>query len=182
MAKFCKMLYLCCFLAGFMIFLFMGKELLNDISLLNIDALKEIKNETLDKGAFFNYLLWRRVLILAAGMLFWWWNWGKWFLYGTIGVSAGSMGICMYICLVRYRLKGLFLWFFLYFPHILFYGAVVICAMMLSTRMIRERQEKIKFLLQKGRWVILLLIVFFLGIYMESYVNTALLQDYLDFF
>ncbi len=178
----CKMLYLWSFFAGFLLFLLLGKSFIEDISLLSVGALREIKNCMPESDDFWNYILWRRLLFLAAGVIIWWWGFGRWFVYGLIGSAAFSMGICMYTCLMRYRLKGLFLWFFLYFPQAVFYGAALICGMMLSIGTFRTKAEKLKYLWQNIIWLLLTIIMFSLGVYMESCVNVALLQDYLEIF
>lgn len=178
----CKVLYLSCFFAGFMVFLILGKGFLDNLMLLNVNSLREIKDCSIDKAAFFQYICWRRMLVLAAGFLFWWWGFGKWFAYGVLGCAGFSMGACMYTCLLRYHFKGIFLWIFLYFPHVLFYAVVLICGMILSTGVFRIKAEKLKFLWQNGLWELLLLILLALGIYSEGYINVALLQNYLQFF
>lgn len=177
-----KMIYLGCFLAGFVLFLILGKTFLDDNLLLNVNSLREVKDSTIDKGAFFRYISWRRLLVLAAGIFLWWKGFGKWVIYGVLGFSGVTMGACMYTCLFRYHFKGIFLWFFLYFPHLLFYAAALFCGMILTIGRYPDKNEKIKFLWQ--HWLIVMGFgaAFFLGLYAECYINVPLLQDFLQFF
>lgn len=178
----CKMLYLGCFLAGFILFFILGKDFLNDISLLNVNALREIRDSTIDKGAFMQYIFLRRMLLLAAGVLAWWWGFGKLYVYGVWACFGFAMGACMYTCLLRYALKGLFLWFFMYFPHVLFYAVALFCGMILSNGVNRSKADKLKFLWQNSLWVFLLLILLGIGIYTESHMNVSMFQDFLQYF
>ena len=168
--------------AGLVVFFFLGKEFALNSFLLDADALKEIRDNSIDRGAFFQYVLARRLLAFAAGVLAWWWGFGKLYLYGVIGGCSFVMGACFYISLVRYPFTGLFLWFFLYFPHMIFYAAALFCGMILAAGVFRTRVEKVKYLWQNGVLVFVIVLVYVVGIYCESYLNVPLLQNFLEYF
>lgn len=178
----CKMIYLCFFGAGFVIALLLGKDFLDKAGILNVNALKEVRNTSFDKKDFLQYIFRQRILLLAIGAVLWWWNLGKLYVYGILGWAGFSMGICMYTCLLRYALKGIFLWFFMYFPQVLFYTTAMICGMILSSGVHRDKAEKIKFLFQNGLLVLLLIVFCGLGIYTEGTWNAAMLKDFLQYF
>ncbi len=178
----CKMLYLWCFFAGFVLLWIMGKDFWDNISLLSVNTLREIKDSTIDKSAFGQYVLWRRLFVLGTGACFWWWNLGKWYIYGVCGSCGISMGACMCTCLMRYRFKGIFLWFFLYFPYVIFYCGAVLLGLIMAGGSFKNRAEKIRFLWQKGVFVLAMAVLLFLGIYTESHTNVTMLQDFLQFF
>ncbi len=177
-----KMIFFLSFLVGFILFLFLGKNFLEDAAILNVASLQEIKDNTIDKGDFGGYILWRRLLLLAVGFLLWWWGFGKLYVYGVLASCSFTMGACMYICLLRYKIKGLFLWFFLYFPHVLCYAAALFCGMIISLNIYRNKADKLKYLLQNGLIILLMLGLVCLGMYCESYINVALLQNFLQYF
>lgn len=167
---------------GLAVFFFLGKEFVGNSALLDADALKAIRDNTIDRGIFFQYVLVRRLLVLAAGIVAWWWGFGKLYLYGMLGGCGFVVGACFYICMVRYPFTGLFLWFFLYFPHMIFYAAVLFCGMILAAGRFRTREEKVKYLWQKGRLLCVIVLVYAVGIYCESYLNVPLLQNFLQYF
>lgn len=177
-----KMIYMGCFLAGFSLFLILGKAFLENNTLLNVRALQEIKDCVIDKGSFFRYILWRRLFVLGICLFLWWKGFGKWVIYGVIGWGGVTMGACMYTCLFRYHFKGIFLWFFLYFPHLLFYVAALICGMILTVGKHPDKTEKIKFLWQHWLFVAGFIGAFVFGMYTECCWNVSLLQDFLQFF
>ena len=177
-----KMLYLGCFLAGFVLFLMLGKAFLDNNPLLDVNSLKEIKDNIIDKGAFFRYISWRRILVLSGCLFLWWKGFGKWVIYGVLGWTGATMGACLYTCLFRYHFKGIFLWFFFYFPHLLCYMTALICGMILTIGKYAGKSDKLKFLQQQWLIVAAFIAAFFLGLYTECYINVSILQDFLRFF
>lgn len=177
-----KMIFLGCFLAGFVLFLILGKTFLDDNLLLHVGALREIKDSTIDKDAFFRYIAWRRLLLVGVCLWLWWKGFGKWVIYASLGWIGAAMGACMYTCLFRYHFKGIFLWIFLYFPHLLCYAAALFCGMILTVGKIPNKAEKIKFLWQHWLFVLGFGVAVLLGMYAESYINVSMLQDFLQFF
>lgn len=177
-----KNIFVAGFIAGLAIFFFLGKEFVEDTGLLDSYSLIEIRDSSIDKATFFVYLFWRRMLLLGIGVLFWWWGFSRLYLYGMIGCSGIIMGACLYISLLRYPLTGLFLWFFLYFPHMIFYAGVVLCGMILAVGKFQKKEEKMKFVWQNAPVVLLLLALFVLAIYSESYWNVSLLRMFLEYF
>ena len=168
--------------AGLLVFFFLGREFAENSALLDADALKEIRDNSIDKGEFFRYVLVRRLWIFAVGVLAWWWGVGKLYLYGVIGGCGFVMGACFFISLARYPFTGLFLWFFIYFPHMIFYAVALFCGMILAKRIWRTRKEKLNYLWQNGLLVCLMILVYAVGIYCESYLNVPLLQNFLEYF
>lgn len=181
-AKAFKIICLGCFFAGFTLFFLLGEEFAGSNTLLDVAALCKVKDSMIDKKGFYTYILYRRSVFLILGLLFWWWRFGKYYVYTLTGACAFSMGGCMYTCLLRYSLKGLFLWCFLYFPHAFFYTGVLFCALLLCHTPFHTKKEKIRFLYQNILPAMLLLVLFGMGIYSEAYVNITLLQDFLAFF
>ena len=177
-----KMLMGLSFLVGFILFLFMGSEFCEELSLLDVASLQEIKDNTIDKRGFLGYILSRRLLLLAAGGFLWWWGFGKWYVYGVLGGLSFTMGACMYISLMRYHVMGLFLWFFLYFPHVICYAGALFCGMILARYAFKSRIDKVKYLWQNSVLITVLAAMLALGIYCESYVNVALLKSFLQYF
>lgn len=180
--SFFKIWILCSFIAGIVVFFFLGKEFVENSDLLDTDALKQIRDNAIDKKEFFQYVLAKRLLVLAAGILAWWWCVGKWYLYGVLTYCSFMMGACLFISMARYPFTGLFLWFFLYFPHMLFYTASLFCAMIVGTGKFHTREEKIKYILQQGLLVCVVMLCYVVGIYCESYWNVSLLQGFLKYF
>ena len=119
---------------------------------------------------------------MGAGVLAWWWGFGKLYMYGIWGGCSIVMGACLYISLMRYPFTGLFLWFFLYFPHMIFYAGVIFCGMILTAAAVRGREEKVKYLWQSGLVVCVLVGLYAVGIYCECYINVPLLQLFLEYF
>ncbi len=170
------------FLAGIVIFLVYGEEIIANTDLLNQDALKEIRDCSMDKKKFFEYVLVKRILLFGMGILAWWWGLGKVYLYIVLSVCSFTMGAFVWVSLYRYPFTGLFLWFFLFFPHIIFYFAVLFCGIMLKSGMHRSREEKIRYLWKNAWKVSLLICLYIIGIYCESYLNVSLLQKFLEVF
>lgn len=167
---------------GLAVFFFLGKEFVENTALLDADALKEIRDNTIDKGKFFRYIFIRRLLLFVTGVVLWWWGFGRIYMYGVLGGCSIVMGACLYISLMRYPFTGLFLWFFLYFPHMIFYAGTLFCGMIMTNSVLRSKEEKIKYLWQNGLLVLILVSLYVLGIYNESYLNVALLQNFLQYF
>ncbi len=177
-----KMIFLGCFLAGFVLFLILGKTFLEDSLLLQVSALREIKDSAIDKDAFFRYIAWRRLFLVGVCVWLWWKGLGKWGIYTCLGWIGATMGACMYTCLFRYHFKGIFLWIFLYFPHLLCYAAALFCGMILTVGKLPGKSEKIKFLWQHWLFVLGFGVAILLGMYAEGYINVSMLQDFLQFF
>lgn len=177
-----KKLIVLCFAAGFFCFMLLGESRLEQWSLLNQNALRLIRDSHIEKRAYFWYLCVPWLLIFLAAAMAWWWNKGRIFVLALVGTGSVSMGVCMAVCLLRYHLKGLFLWLLLYFPQILFYGAASGCGLMLCRSTVKTKPEKLLFLWQNLLWAIGALLCCLAGIYCESYLNSSLLQAYLFFF
>lgn len=177
-----KNLVLLLFATGFFCFLIFGGRFLDEISLLDSGSLKQIRDIEIDKSNFFRYLcLPHLCLLLICGVL-WWNHWGKMVTYTLLGLMAGSLGMCLAVSLVRYRLKGIVLWILLYFPHMFFYFLALICGIALCYNVERGHREKLNFLLQNITWLLGALFSWLLGLYCECYIGSSLLQTYLQFF
>lgn len=177
-----KMIYLGSFLLGFVLFWLFGKNVLEQNVLLNVTALREVKDSAIDISDFFQYIAWRRMLLFGAAVIIWWKGFEKWFVYGMFGYMGMAMGISMYTCLFRYHIKGIFLWAVLYVPQVICYLTAMVCFMLLTEEHLKDKQEKIKFIWKKWLPVIGCLAAYVLGIYAESYLNVPLLQSFLQFF
>lgn len=84
--------------------------------------------------------------------------------------------------LYRYPFTGIFLCFFLFFPHMIFYFAAMICGIMLKSSINNSRQEKVQYLWKNAWKVSLMVLLYIMGIYCESYLNVSLLQKFLEVF
>lgn len=170
------------FAAGFFCFFIFGGTFIEDLTLLDSASLKQIRDVELDKGAFFRYLcLSHMVLFILCGFL-WWYQWGKACMYVLIGLGAMKLGLCLAVVLMRYRLKGIVLWVVLYFPHVIFYFAGLLCGMVFCQHIAKSRAEKVQVLFQNILWLLCALGVWLLGVYFECYISSGILQTYLQYF
>ena len=170
------------FLAGVVLFFVYGGEIAADTNLLNQDALKEIRDCSMEKKEFFEYVLTKRILIFGVGGLIWWCGFGKVYLYTVLTICSFTMGAFVWGSLYRYPFTGIFLWFFLFFPHMIFYLAAIICGIMLKSSINRSSEEKLQYLWKNIWKVILLVLLYIMGIYCESYLNVSQLQKFLEVF
>lgn len=177
-----KNLVLLLFAAGFFCFLIFGARFMDDISLLNSASLRRIRDTQIDKGAFFRYLCLSHMLLLLFCVVCWWFQWGKKCIYTLVSLGSIILGVSLAVSIIRYHIKGIVLWFILYFPHTLFYFAALACGIALSRDVGRSRTEKIHFLLQNFIWLLGALMMWLIGLYMECYMSTSILQNYLQHF
>ncbi len=177
-----KIIYFVSLAIGFGALLFLGKDFPEMTKLLDSESLIGIRDNDINKNDFFGYILSSRTLLLAAGIFFWWWNLGKMYLCIAAAGLGAVMGSCLHICFLRYPLTGLLLWFMLYFPHMLFYAGAIFCGIILSSKKLRGREEKLKYLHQKEMLVLILLGLYALAVYAEAYWNVPLLQMFLQYF
>ncbi len=183
-----KLVYGISFVIGFFLFAIWGKEFAEENGLLSVEALRAVKDTMLDKAAFFRYVFWRRVLWLFLFVFAWWWGYGRWYIYGLFAFSGFAMGACLQTALLRYSVKGLTLWIFLYLPYAIFYGGAFFFAMLLCKKEqqelqgVRERGKRLQFLLQNILSIAGILLMTILGIYGEACVNPGLLRNYLQYF
>lgn len=177
-----KLIYAIAFLAGFLLFAVFGKTFVAESTLLDVDSLRGVKDAVVDKPAFLQYIFWRRMLWVAAGICIWWWNYGTLYIYGLLGCCGFVMGACLQTCIMRYSMKGVVLWIFLYFPQVIFYAGAFFCGMMLCTGVGKSKPDKIKFLWQNILLLILLACLYAIGIYGEGKLNVEILQSYLQYF
>jgi len=202
-----KMIYAFGFLTGFVIFAILGEKLVTESGLLDVDSLRKVRDTILDDAAFLQYVFRRRILWLLAGILAWWWGFGKWYIYGILGGYGFVMGACLQTAIMRYSIKGIMLCVFLYFPQVIFYAGTIFCAIILAdtipARIVakwpalqnsslsdgvsghgvhRTGAEKFRALMQKGLILLWMLGLYAVGIYCEGRWNVMLLQKYLQFF
>lgn len=177
-----KWIYPATLFLGFgMLFLF-GGAFVEESALISVSALREIKDASIDCASFFEYISWRRIAVLALFFVLWWKNLGKWMLFVLTGWCGMTMGMSLYVCLLRYYLKGIFLWFFLYVPQILFYALALLCGLMLCSIKASGKGEKLDHTALQYLLIAALLAMVLCGMYAESYWNVALLQDFLKIF
>ncbi len=177
-----KKLLLLLFAAGFFFFFLFGKGVVENITLLDGTSLRNIRDMQMDKGAFFRYLCLSHVILIVFCGFFWWYQWGKACMYTLMGFGATTLGVCFAISIVRYHLKGILLWVVLYFPHTIFYFLALLCGVALSQNIGKNCHEKTNALLQNFVWLLGGLCAWLLGMYCESYVSSAILQNYLQYF
>lgn len=177
-----KWIYPAALLVGFGGLLLFGRAFVEDSTLISVSALREIKDASIDCAAFFKYISWRRIALLVLFLALWWKNLGKWLLFALTGWYGMTMGMSLYVCLLRYYLKGIFLWSFLYFPQILFYALALLCGLLLCSVKTSEKGEKLNRSAMQYLLIPALLAMLLCGMYAESYWNVALLQDFLKFF
>lgn len=177
-----KNLALLLFAAGFFCFLLFGGEYLADWTLLDDTALRQIRDSRIERQNFFWYLCGAYMLPGAIWCLLWWCGFGKKTTLAFLSAGALTMGGCLAVCLMRYNIKGLFLWFVLYFPQAIFYTGALLCGLVLSWERPGGKEEKTTFLLQHMVWLAGGILSLVMGIYCESYWSSALLQSYLKIF
>ena len=170
------------FLAGLFVFFVYGREIVTDTNWLNQALLKEIRDCPFDGKKFLEYVLAKRMLLFGVGVFVWWWGIGNVYLHIVLAVCSFTMGAFLWVSLYRYPFTGAFLWFFLFFPHMIFYIASMICGIMLKTTIKSSRQEKIQYLWKNIWKVSLMLLLYIIGIYCESYLNASLLKKFLAVF
>ena len=170
------------FLAGLFVFCVYGREIVTDTNWLDQGTLKEIRDCSLDEKKFLEYVLAKRILLFGVGVFIWWWGLGKIYLCSVISFCGFIMGAFLWVSLYRYPFTGIFLWFFLFFPHMIFYIASMICGIMLKSTIKSSRQEKIQYLWENAWKVSFLAVLYAMGIYCESYFNVYLLQKFLKVF
>ncbi len=177
-----KLIYGAGFLIGFLVFAVLGRTFVEESELLNVNSLRGVKDAVIDKAAFLQYVFTRRMFWLIAGAVTWWWGYGSLYIYGLLGCCGFVMGACLQAAVIRYSLKGVMLWIFLYFPQVIFYAGVFFCGIILCTGVHKEKVEKIRFLVQNGMTLLLLTCLYAIGIYCEGHLNVVFLQNYLQFF
>lgn len=177
-----KNLVLLLFAAGFFCFLLFGGDYLEDWTLLDGTALRQIRDSRIEKQDFFWYLCRAYMLPGVIWCLMWWCGLGKKTTFFFLGAGALTMGGCLAVCLMRYYVKGLFLWIVLYFPQAFFYMGALLCGLVLSREGQNSKAEKTAFLFQHILWVAGGILSLVIGIYGESYWSSALLQSYLKIF
>ena len=177
-----KLIYAAGFLLGFLLFAVLGRAFVEESALLDVNSLRGVKDAVIDKPAFLQYIFWRRILWLLAGVFVWWWGYGSLYIYGLLGTCGFVMGACLQTCFIRYSLKGVMLWIFLYVPQVIFYAGAFFCGIILCTGVCKDKAEKIRFLWQNGLTVLGLACLYAIGIYCEGHLNVVLLQNYLQFF
>jgi len=170
------------FAAGFFCFFIFGGQFVDDISLLDSTSLKRIRDMQMVKEDYFRYLCLSHVCLLLFCGVLWWYRYGKVAIYALLGLGAGSLGLCLAVSLMRYRIKGVVLWVILYFPHTFFYFIALICGVALCGNIGRSRKEKVTFLLQNITWLLGAAFGWVLGLYCECYIGSSLLQKYLQVF
>lgn len=177
-----KNLVLLFFVAGFFCFLILGARFVDDLSLLDSASLMRIRDVGVDKNDFFGYLCVSHLILFILFGFFWWYQWGKVCVYVWIAFGALKLGICLSIALIRYHLKGIVLWLILYLPHTFFYFLALFWGVMLCQNVNQKYTEKLRFLLQNIVLVMGVLISWALGIYLECYVSSDILKNYLQYF
>ncbi len=181
-SKHWKWIYAAGLLLGFLVFAVLGKTLIMESGLLHVDSLREVKDAVIDRPAFLQYVFRRRLLWLFVGILAWWWGFGKWYIYALLGGYGFVMGACLQTAMMRYSVKGIILWLFLYLPQAMFYLGVLFCGIILCNGVYKTRAEKITILLQKWLIILCMAVLYAMGIYCEGNLNVVLLQNYLQFF
>ena len=177
-----KNLLLMFFATGFFCFLLFGIRYIDDVNLFNRASLIQVRDSVMNQESLLKYILIRHIILLVAFSVLWWLQWGRKSLYLWLGISGMKLGIAFSIALVRYRLKGVLLWALLYLPHSIFYFGACICGFKLCQSVMKKRDEKLSFLLRNLGWILGVLLVWALGIYMECYVSSGMIQSYLQHF
>jgi len=180
-------------LAGFVLVNINGKTREGGVAFLNVDMLYEVKYMSIDKWAFFLYVLRKRLLVIVGLILVSTTYLGVITAYSYAGWIGMSMGTICASAIYHYGIKGVLLFITAMFPHYFFY----IPAWILLLQGVREmcfcnffpakrkgsyiggRREEIQYI------VVLLLKVLgvvIIGAILESYVNPRALIGLLKIF
>ena len=170
------------FAVGFFCFLIFGARFMEDVTLLETSSLKRLRDVGIEPKAFLEYLCVSHAVLFFLFAFCWWYQRGKVCTLAWISFGALKLGMCLAVSLIRYQLKGIWLWVLLYLPHTFFYVLALLCGMMLCQTRLSTRTEKVRFLLQNSLWILGILVSWGLGLYVECYVSSDLLRNYLKHF
>lgn len=180
------------FLAGcFLVFFFLGilaanwvgQEKLLQYGMLNSYYVSQLAYTDLDSGAYFTYLLKRRMRIFSMTALFVYTRFGFFVLSGVVSWYAFSLGYLFVNALVCMKFQGMVIVLLSIFPQIICYAA----AYFGLGRILFGR--KTEFAMPVGSWkkwknpaLFLLLstiLCMLAGLWLEAYVNPVLLKSYI---
>lgn len=180
------------FLAGcFLVFFFLGilaanwagQENLVQYGMLNHYYVGQLAYVQLDAGAYFVYLLKRRMRIFGLTALFVYTRFGVLALAGVIGWYAFSLGYLFVNALVCMKFQGMVIVLLSVFPQITGYAAAYfgLGRILFDKKTELAMPYGISRLWRNPRLYLLLssLLCMIAGIWMEAYVNPVLLQSYI---
>lgn len=188
--RFMQGIFLGSFAAGIVMANLMGREAVSNAGILNDYFVEKFQYTDINGENLLLYILGERVpLLLMLCFL----------AFTSLGVIAGnlllgwqgfSVGFMLSAAIAKYGIKGILLVLGGLFPQYLFYAPVYILycwlTVYLRKRLYRDRQEQgidkryiyaAGFVASAG-----LMIVFVTGIFLESYINPAILKKILNFF
>ncbi len=183
------LLFLAGFLIGVLYIYFTGRLQGKSSDVLSIQNLMQILYIDIKFWDYFFYLMKVRVCILLGLFMASLALPGKYLLYGFLIVFGCSMGSMLSILIVRYGIKGIFLFLALVFPQDIIYIPAIfsgIAILIEFNEKLFERQ-KIKYrgeVMHHNTWeqVVLLLGVTIIGVAVECYVNPLLVKWCLKIF
>ena len=158
--------------------------------LFDVDSLYYLKYMTMDKGAYFGFVLWERwkvvgiLLILATTYLGHIVGRGAVLCYGT------AFGAFLSVLSVRYGVKGCLFGLLSTFPHFLLYVPAFVSLLFFCEEIffhIYHKKEALdwknkKSVLQQGARLMGILVTIFAGCVLEVYINTPLIMGVLKIF
>ena len=177
------------FLAGcFLIFFFLGilaanwvgREKLLQYGMLNNYYVGQLAYTELDSGAYFIYLLKRRMRVFGMSALLVYTRFGILMLVGVIGWYAFSLGYLFVNALVCMKFQGMVIVLLSIFPQIICYAAAYYG---LGKILFRKSAQTA---LPKRAWqnprlflLVSVMMCMLAGIWLEGYVNPVLLRSYI---
>lgn len=180
------------FLAGcFLLFFFLGiltanwvgQEKLLQYGMLNQYYVGQLAYAELDRGAYFLFLLRRRMKLFGLTAVFVYTRFGILVLSGVIGWYAFSLGYLFVNALVCMKLQGMLLVLLSVFPQIIFYAAAYfgLGRILFGTKTELVMPMGIQKLWKNPNLFLLLsaLLCMTAGVWMEAYVNPVFLVNYI---
>lgn len=150
-------------------------ECLLQTEVLSGESLSLLKTQTFSKGTLFLYMIQKRMWIIPILFLFSTTYLATPIVYGTIIRYGMALGSVLALLLLRYGIKGILFLSLCSLPQYLFYLPACIIGIRLC---ITKRVPDQKFYLQ----FLVLELVVFIGCFMESFINPAIIKNVLKIF
>ncbi|MDE7354559.1 MAG: stage II sporulation protein M [Acetatifactor sp.] len=171
------------FFAGILAANWVGQEKLLQYGMLNPYYVGQLAYMELDSGAYFLFLLKRRMKVFGMTALFAYTRFGIFVLPGVMGWYAFSLGYLFVNALVCMKFQGMLLVLLSVFPQILFYAAAYfgIGRILFGKKTEVALPMGIQKLWKNPKLFLLLsaLLCMAAGIWMEAYVNPLFLIRYI---
>ncbi len=172
--------FLIFFFLGILAANWVGREKLLQYGMLNNYYVGQLAYTELDSGAYFIYLLKRRMRVFGMSALLVYTRFGILMLVGVIGWYAFSLGYLFVNALVCMKFQGMVIVLLSIFPQIICYAAAYYGLGKILFR--KSAQTALPKRAWQNPWLFLLVSVMMCmlaGIWLEGYVNPVLLRSYI---